>query len=86
MTKLAKTRSLADARVVVCAGAMLPEAQLQPSNTEYKSGRMRLGRSGGDTVRNQLSMWRKDLTYESQTSGLFRHHVVCNLGGQVLPE
>ena len=47
VTKLAKTRSLADARVVVCAGAMLPEAQLQPSNTEYRSGRMRLGRCCG---------------------------------------
>ena len=36
MTKLSKTRSLADAKVVVCAGAMLPEAQLQPDGMNGK--------------------------------------------------
>ena len=37
VTKLSQTRSLADAKVVVCAGAMLPEAQLQPVSMKYKS-------------------------------------------------
>ncbi|CAE7431074.1 chlP, partial [Symbiodinium necroappetens] len=49
VTKLSKTRSLADAKVVVCAGAMLPEAQLQPDgmNGKEEGRKLRVAVIGG---------------------------------------